>query len=799
MNAQPAADNSPKPLVAQDGFLITRASRDSNGGAQVQLWVTTDSGPALLRCRDQQPVFFIASSERQQAQVALQQSGLNAQIEPLELKTFQQQPVSAVYCHSLQQFFNARRALQQIGIELLESDLRLQDRFLMERFICGGLRFSGTPVARDGYVEYRDCKVKSADYRPQLTVLSLDIECDMDGELFSIALYGGSGESVSEVLMIGEPQPCSDTQILWYRDEVALLQGLMERIRQIDPDVFIGWNLVNFDFRTLLARAEHCRVKFAIGRGGELPRWRDARDSNQGYIHIPGRVAVDGIDGLRSATYLFDSFSLENVSQELLGRGKKAEDVDDRMAEIRHNFRHNKPALAAYNLEDTRLVWDIFEHTKLLDYLVLRTQITGLELDRSGGSVAAFTNLYLPRLHRAGYVAPNLPADGGLASPGGYVMNSRPGFYNHVLVLDFKSLYPSIIRTFKIDPLGLIEGLQTAEQTIEGFRGGRFHRDKHFLPGIITSLWQQRDEAKKQGDSARSQAIKILMNSFYGVLGSGGCRFYDTRLASSITLRGHEIMQTTARWIEQRGYQVIYGDTDSTFVWLEHCNSNSAARKIGKKLANEINKKWREQLAEKHQLDCHLELEFETHFSRFLMPTIRGSEAGSKKRYAGMVETDDGEELVFKGLETVRTDWTELAKEFQVQLFEKLFHDADPVEMIRTTVEDTLQGKRDSQLVYRKRLRRRLDQYQKNVPPHVRAARLADQRNQELGKSLRYQRKGWINYVITTNGPEPLEYLASPIDYQHYIDRQLKPVAEAILPFVGLEFEDIVSAQMGLL
>ncbi|MCV6603787.1 MAG: DNA polymerase II, partial [Porticoccaceae bacterium] len=227
-----------------------------------------------------------------------------------------------------------------------------------------------------------------------------------------------------------------------------------------------------------------------------LPRWRDARDSNQGYIHIPGRVAVDGIDGLRSATYQFDSFSLENVAQQLLGRGKKVEDVDDRMAEIRHNFHHDKPALAAYNLQDTRLVWDVFEHTKLLDYLILRTQLTGLELDRSGGSVAAFTNLYLPRLHRAGYVAPNLPADGGLASPGGYVMNSRPGLYRHVLVLDFKSLYPSIIRTFKVDPLGLVEGLALSEQgtsnLIEGFRGAQFHRQKHFLPDIITSLWQQR-------------------------------------------------------------------------------------------------------------------------------------------------------------------------------------------------------------------------------------------------------------------------------------------------------------------
>ena len=129
--------------------------------------------------------------------------------------------------------------------------------------------------------------------------------------------------------------------------------------------------------------------------------------------------------------------------------------------------------------------------------------------------------------------------------------------------------YPSIIRTFKIDPFGLAEGLKSPETAIEGFKGAVFSRESHFLPSIIENLWLQRDEAKKQKDAPRSQAIKILMNSFYGVLGSGGCPFYDPRLASSITLRGHEIMQTTAGWIEELGYTVIYGDTDSTFVLVE--------------------------------------------------------------------------------------------------------------------------------------------------------------------------------------------------------------------------------------
>jgi DNA polymerase-2 len=318
------------------------------------------------------------------------------------------------------------------------------------------------------------------------------------------------------------------------------------------------------------------------------------------------------------------------------------------------------------------------------------------------------------------------------------------------------------------------------------------------LPEIITSLWQQRDEAKKNQDAARSQAIKILMNSFYGVLGSGGCPFYDTRLASSITMRGHDIMQTTAKWIEQAGYQVIYGDTDSTFVWLQGEFTAQQANQIGQSLVLEINQKWQDNIQQEHQLDCDLEIEFETHFSQFLMPTIRGSELGSKKRYAGLKTTKDGDELIFKGLETVRSDWTQLAKGFQLALYTMVFAGKNVHDYLLQIIDDTRSGKLDEQLVYRKRIRRRLDLYVKNVPPHVKAARLADQQNKALGKTLRYQHKGWISYVITVNGPEPIEYLSSQIDYEHYVDKQIKPIAEGILPFIHLSFEDMTSQQMGL-
>ncbi|WP_323847079.1 DNA polymerase II [Microbulbifer magnicolonia] len=777
------------------GFLLSRHSFDQGDSTCIHYWLTTPQGPAKLVIEGEQPVFMVRVADR--AQVAEALAGVPYDWQQPGFQTFGREEAAVLYFPTIDAHRRGQTLLQNRGIQVFEGDFRLHDRYLMERFARGGLYFEGRAQAKDGYTEYRQVRLKGAEVQPDFNVVSLDVECSGQGELYSIGLYG---HGVAEVLMVGQPQS-ADTAIDWVADERALLEALEARIQCLDPDIIIGWSVVDFDFRLLLKRAERHGLRLKLGRGGADARWRDGREGGQGFVTLPGRVVLDGIDGLKSATYNFESFSLEFVAQNLLGRGKDTEDVDNRLAAIEHDFRHNKPKLAAYNLEDCRLVWDIFQHARLLDYLRLRAQLTGLELDRSGGSVAAFTNLYLPKLHRSRFVAPNLPADGGLASPGGYVMDSRPGLYDNVLVLDFKSLYPSIIRTFKIDPMGLVEGLSEGlvdDDAIPGFRGARFSRDRHFLPDIIADLWAQRDIAKREQDAARSQAIKIIMNSFYGVLGSGGCRFYDTRLASSITLRGHEIMQQTARWIEELGHQVIYGDTDSTFVWLSGRPSPDEADATGKALAAEINARWRHKLREELALNCLLELEFETHYRRFLMPTIRGSEAGSKKRYAGLVVQGGEEKLVFKGLETVRSDWTALAKQFQTRLYAMVFRGEDPSEYIRETVAKTRAGDMDEQLVYRKRLRRRLEQYVKNVPPHVRAARQADELRRQRGLAPRYQNKGWIRYVITLNGPEPVEHRQSPIDYQHYIDKQFKPVAEAILPFVALDFDNLVDGQLGL-
>ncbi|MDO6447244.1 DNA polymerase II [Colwellia sp. 1_MG-2023] len=809
------------------GFILTRQAYDTKQGIELSFWLKTQQGVQNFLVKHEKAVFFIEAKDQDNASHLLTKNDVVIEdIKPVPLKTFAQLPVVAIYFATMRAFYRGRDLLKAHDVKCYEDDFRPEERYLMERFITASAQFSLTDtqelteqLRKINFPVHLVNKSRAIPAEQtldaiSLSMVSLDIECSMKGELYSIGLYSENlnNKVLKKVLMIGDQNILAPSKklnakqvadieedVVWLKDEPALLTALIAWIQENDPDVFIGWNVIQFDFALLQKRCDIHGINFTIGRDGRVPRWRKNKTSEQQFIDVNGRIILDGIDLLKTATYNFPSFSLDYVARELLGLHKQVDDVDNRVKEITENFHHDKLALAAYNLEDCRLVTLIFNKTQLLEFAMLRAQLTGLTVDRIGGSVAAFTNLYLPKLHRAGYVAPNM-GDGlkGLVSPGGYVMDSIPGLYKNVLVLDFKSLYPSIIRSFNIDPMGMIEGLKSPHNAIPGFDGAYFSREQHFLPDIINQLWLERDKAKKEKNAALSQAIKIIMNSFYGILGSTGCRFFDPRLSGSITKRSHELLKVTKTWIEDKGYKVIYGDTDSIFVHVGNEKSAKECQQLGESLQDFINAKWQDKLYTDFAIESQLEIEFETHFCQFFMPTIRGLDVGTKKRYAGVVLKNGEEQLIFKGLESVRTDWTELAKKFQRELYLKVFNGEEVKDYVIDIVNKTKNGEMDDLLIYRKRIRRKLEQYVKNVPPHIKAARLADDINEKANKPLKFQNKGWIEYYLTTVGPQAKGYVNAPLDYQVYVDKQLSTVADAILPFIGTSFSEITDAQMNL-
>ncbi len=772
------------------GFLISRQWRDFTHGIELSFWAQSERGPLRLTVPDQSAVCFIDRA---------QPMGLpaSAHRKEVSLKSTEGNPVDALYFNA-QKDLTALSRSEEFSTVLHESDIKPADRYLTERFVNAGFIAQGVVDQHGDYIEMRNPKLKPLDYIPELTLASIDIETrGLSDQLYSIALHSGENQIV---LMVGDEQSLQqltgkidsvEFELRMFTSEKLLLQSFFELLHQLNPDVIVGWNIVGFDLDFIARKCDALNISFDLGRGGDASAvLRPGNNTSQIKIaRVPGRAVLDGVEMLRSAFWSFESFSLENVGRELLGRGKTINSSVNKVAEINHLYQSNKLELARYNIEDCKLVTDIFARADLINFAIQRAQMTGLPIDKTGGAVQTFDNLYLPRLHRKGYVAATAQVTGA-GSPGGYVLDSRPGLYRNVIVLDFKSLYPSIIRTFLIDPLGLsVSGVNP----VPGYDGAEFSRDEHILPELIETLWSKRDDAKADNNAALSQAIKIIMNSLYGVLGSSGCRFHNHQLASSITKRGHEIIQNSQRFIEDAGWEVIYGDTDSLFVLLDETLSVEKASDIGNSLQVSLNHYWQNNLSTDFDLESHLEVEFETLYTRFIMPTVRGAQggprenAGSKKRYAGQIINKDGStQIIFKGLEAVRTDWTLMAREFQRELYAKVFDDQPVESLVRDTTSKILASELDEKLVYRKRLRRKLSEYQRNVPPHVQAAR----------KSPNPHR--WINYVQTMAGPEPVDNITAELDYQHYLEKQLMPVADGILHFLNTSYHSVMSEQSEL-
>jgi len=355
-----------------------------------------------------------------------------------------------------------------------------------------------------------------------------------------------------------------------------------------------------------------------------------------------------------------------------------------------------------------------------------------------------------------------------------------------ILGFDFKSLYPNLILTFNIDPVGYLPEPGTDEDVIRAPNGASFSRRPGILPELLSRLLPRREAARKAGDAIASQAIKILMNSCYGVLATPACRFYSSPVANAITHFGQSILLWARRHVEETGHRVLYGDTDSLFV-ESNATTPDYARQIGKELAERINRDLSKHLRATFRVTSHLELEFQRLYLKLFLPAMRHGTAGARKRYAGLVEEAGAPQLLFVGMESVRSDWTELSKEFQKGLYERVFSGEPVEEFVRDFVARLRSGACDDLLVYRKALRKPLAEYTETTPPHVKAARHLPKISSRL-----------ISYVVTVNGPEPLGYRESPIDYDHYIEKQLEPVADAVLSHVGTSFHAVLGGDRQL-
>jgi DNA polymerase-2 len=776
--AQNAAVTQFRGFILQASYRVVARA----GGERVpviHLYGRLETGETfLVRDDRQRPHFYIRAADADRAR---QVSGCEPNVAGRQ--TFDGAPVSAMYVDVPPDVPPVRDRLHAAGVDTFEADVRFPIRYLIERGVKGGCEIDAEPVPGTGVTWIFDNpSLAPAAVKIEPRVLSFDIETDGKAErLLAISIYA---PGVDEVLIVDGSERAMPAHAIRCTDEFAALQAFCDRVRSIDPDVLTGWNIIDFDLSVLQRIAGRVRHPFLLGRDSGALRIRKAEGFfGSGQANVPGRLVLDGIDLLRGAFVRMDEYSLDAVAREVLGEGKAvAGDVRDRIAEITHNYRHDLAAFALYARTDARLAYEILQKLDLVRLAYARSQLAGMTPDRVAASIASFDFLYLTELGKRHVVAPTVRSDDAdvhALQQGGHVLEPISGLHGNVWVFDFTSLYPSIIRTFNIDPLSYVAD-PGADADLIRTPGGAFRREPAILPQMLDELFPRREAAKRIGDAVASNAIKILMNSFYGVLGTPACRFYNPALGNSITGTGREVLLWSKRWFEAAGFNVLYGDTDSLFV---HSHSSDAHQALdqGRRLAAALNGELAHHIGERWRVSSRLELKFEKLYLKLFLPRARHSTRGASKRYAGLRHGAAIDSLEFVGMEVVRRDWTLLAKQVQRELYERLFTDQAVDVYLADVVTRVRNGRLDDALVYRKNLRKDEADYTATTPPHVVAARKS---TQPLGRS--------ISYVMTTAGPEPTDNVRHPLDREHYVLKQIKPVSEPVLAALGLDFERVI-------
>ena len=558
----------------------------------------------------------------------------------------------------------------------LEADIRFPYRYLIDLGIKGGVAIEGDPEERPtACCCFRNPELAPAHVQPSLRFLSLDLETTPDASGSSRRRWSATG---SRRCTSSRPERLPGAHA--HRDEAGLLRALVARIRRARP--------------RRAARLERRRLRPARARRA----LRGARHRARRLGRAPARIGFQEDRGFTRQTRAHDpgphgarrhrAGARRAEAARLPARDGRAGGARTRQAarsrRARRRARDPAPAprgsrgARAPTTARTRASCSRSSSTRGCSTLcVERSLLSGMQLDRVGASIASFDLLYLPELRRRGYVAPSVDADAReRRRAGGALLDPVPGFHRNVAVFDFKSLYPSLIRTFDLDPLAhaLVALDADARPMRSSRRTARASRAAAgILPGVVDRFWEARAAARERGDRHAAQAIKIMLNALFGVLGATACRFFDAGRGE----RDHELRPADAaldarrlrragraRALRRHRFGVRPGD---------RARRGGAAARARRGAHRAIASR------SEYRVESRLELEFDRYFDHFFLPRLRGGRGASHKRYAGWA---DGA-LVVAGLEAVRRDWPAIAARLQEGMLERIFTEQPVLPFVR--------------------------------------------------------------------------------------------------------------------
>ncbi|MCA9458994.1 MAG: hypothetical protein KC550_00430 [Nanoarchaeota archaeon] len=570
--------------------------------------------------------------------------------------------------------------IQQIKdskLERYEADVPIEHQYLIDNEI------------QINYYGEIENKIKAKTEQKELKYVSIDIETIGEKEKQEIVLissYSPYGEKINNVYANIEKispekqkeinkKEFKDFKLIIVQNEKELLEKFKEDIINFEAQIIIGWNVIDFDFKVIKERMKVHDIEFKFSKhcDNECKLRINTDFFRDSLMNCEGLLVFDVIQLLKSNFINFEDYKLDTVAKEVLKDSKinlnsngneDTNTIEDKLAAIENMLNKDPIKLIEYNFKDSYLTSKILDKLNLIELMCKRSILTGTPLSRVKSPITTLDVMYLKKLHKQGLVASsNFNFNASAPIEGAYVIEPEKGFYEDVFVLDFKSLYPSIIMTFNLDPFTYGEG-----KDILAPNGAEFSSKLGILPELILELYKERDVAKKEKDLVKSFVLKITMNSFYGAMASPKSRFYNKEVGEAITSFGRKIIQKAKGFVEEKGHKVVYGDTDSIFVKIKKSEGKSFEdkKKLGFELEKELNKYFDLWVKNEFGQMSYLSIELEKLYSKFFI--------ASKKRYVGQDEMAG--KIQFVGMEAIRGDWTELAQRFQVNLVNLIFEDS---------------------------------------------------------------------------------------------------------------------------
>jgi DNA polymerase I len=691
-----------------------------------------------------------------------------------------------------------------------EADIPFATRFMIDTGLTGGVS------ATQETVDYREIAAIEID-APARTCI-IDIECEDErgfpdtqrDAIICITCYDSFDEDYTTFLLSGSQVPPEITSkvkdgglsngcfrqgshtICSYADETAMLRAFVAYIIARDPDVLSGWNFVDFDMPYITGRMERLGLK-----SDSLARIPGMTERNA----LRGRALFDLLTAYKKMhSTLKESYRLDAIALDELGQQKV------RYTGTISDLWKKQPALLVeYNFKDVELCVGINKKDNIIGFYREIARYVGCPLDKTLNS-SSVIDVYVLRKAFGKYVLPSKGFANAEEFEGATVFEPSKGVRENVVVLDLKSLYPMAMMTINAsmetkDPQG----------ELRAPNGIRFRKQPDGLTrSIISELLKERDEKKALRNTfafgspqyimydMQQNVLKVIMNTYYGVSGYTRFRLFDREIGSAVTSVGRAIIEHTRRVIEEQGYKVIYGDTDSCMIQLPPVDREKTielARSIEKTLNGSYSVFAKNEL----NADVHFfSIKFEKIYARFF-------QAGKKKRYAGSLvwkEGKDVQETDIVGFEIKRSDTPQITKHAQKTVME-LILDGKGLPEVKVFLGDVIKKYRAGKYTLDEigipgGIGKALNDYD-NDDAQVRGAKYANEHlHTEFGKGSKPKRI----YIKTVTAKYPktdvlcFEYADQVppefvVDLELMLDKTLKQPISRIIEALGWSWNDV--------